>query len=331
MPYIAPVPITHSSVAGNVPNTADELVTGALAVNLADGALYTKDYAGAIVRIEGDGGNATIASATTLDLGAIMAGVVDVTGTTPITAISLRVGQTRTVRFTGALTLTHGANLVLPGAASITTAAGDFATFRGYAGGLVRCTYYSSASIAAQIHAAASKVTPVDADELPLADSAATFGLKKLTWANLKAAIKAYLAGPATLISDWNDATGTGPYMANSGTNAPFTGWFIGNVVRHDANWVTQEIWKFTAGVDASKYKRQQVGGVWSGWVEQGNWSSSGLYVTGTLITSGSITVGNCTLATLPAHQPGKLVYVSDAGAGAKFQGSNGTAWVNLG
>ena len=41
-------------------------------------------------------------------------------------------------------------------------------------------------------HAAASKATPVDADEMPIADSAATWGLKKVTWANLKATLKAY-------------------------------------------------------------------------------------------------------------------------------------------
>lgn len=41
----------------------------------------------------------------------------------------------------------------------------------------------------ATIHAATSKATPVDADELPLSDSAASNALKKLTWANLKAAI----------------------------------------------------------------------------------------------------------------------------------------------
>lgn len=41
---------------------------------------------------------------------------------------------------------------------------------------------------------ATSKTTPVDADELPLADSAASFGLKKLTWANLKATLNTYLA-----------------------------------------------------------------------------------------------------------------------------------------
>lgn len=44
-------------------------------------------------------------------------------------------------------------------------------------------------------HAATSKATPVDADEMPIADSAATFGLKKLTWANLKATLKTYFDG----------------------------------------------------------------------------------------------------------------------------------------
>ncbi|MBP9148715.1 MAG: hypothetical protein KBG00_08020 [Rhodoferax sp.] len=144
MTYIAPVPITHSSIAGNVPNTAGELSTGALAVNVADGSLYTKDYTGRVVRVEGDGGNSSMASASALDLSASMDAMVDVSGSTTITAISLRVGQTRTVRFTGALTITHNDfNLVLPGAANIVTVAGDVAVFRGFAGGVVRCTNYS--------------------------------------------------------------------------------------------------------------------------------------------------------------------------------------------
>lgn len=49
--------------------------------------------------------------------------------------------------------------------------------------------------IAPGTHAATSKTTPVDADELPVSDSAATFGLKKLTWANLKATLKTYFDG----------------------------------------------------------------------------------------------------------------------------------------
>lgn len=47
--------------------------------------------------------------------------------------------------------------------------------------------------IAPGTHAATSKTTPADADELPLVDSAASNVLKKLTWANLKATLKTYL------------------------------------------------------------------------------------------------------------------------------------------
>lgn len=46
--------------------------------------------------------------------------------------------------------------------------------------------------IAPGTHAATSKATPVDADEIPLVDSAASNVLKKLTWANLKATVKTY-------------------------------------------------------------------------------------------------------------------------------------------
>lgn len=43
--------------------------------------------------------------------------------------------------------------------------------------------------VAVPTHAAAGKATPVDADEIPLVDSAASWALKKLTWANLKATL----------------------------------------------------------------------------------------------------------------------------------------------
>lgn len=46
--------------------------------------------------------------------------------------------------------------------------------------------------IAPGTHAATGKTTPVDADELPLVDSAASNVLKKLTWANVKATLKTY-------------------------------------------------------------------------------------------------------------------------------------------
>lgn len=91
------------------------------------------------------GHGADIASAGTIDLDSATADLIDVTGTTAITAITLSDGRIRFVRFAGALTLTHGASLVLPTAANITTAAEDFAIFRGYAAGVVRCIVYSKA------------------------------------------------------------------------------------------------------------------------------------------------------------------------------------------
>jgi len=54
---------------------------------------------------------------------------------------------------------------------------------------------------AANLHAATSKATPVDADELFLTDSANSFSLARLTWANLKATLltNPTIIGQATL------------------------------------------------------------------------------------------------------------------------------------
>lgn len=57
--------------------------------------------------------------------------------------------------------------------------------------------------LAATTHAATSKTPPVDADEIPLSDSAASFALKKLTWANLKATILSYVLG---VVNTWSVA-----------------------------------------------------------------------------------------------------------------------------
>lgn len=56
--------------------------------------------------------------------------------------------------------------------------------------------------IAPGTHAATSKATPVDADELSLVDSAASNVLKKLTWANLKATLKTYFDSLATTLQN---------------------------------------------------------------------------------------------------------------------------------
>lgn len=71
---------------------------------------------------------------------------------------------------------------------------GDSATKNvGTAAGTVAAGDHTHAAIvAAETHAASSKTAPVDADELPISDSESTWGLKKLTWSNLKATLKTY-------------------------------------------------------------------------------------------------------------------------------------------
>lgn len=85
-----------------------------------------------------------IASAATIDLGAATGEFVDITGVTSITSLgTVDVGIRRTVRFTGALTLTHNAtSLILPSLASIVTANGDAAEFVSLGVGNWKCTNY---------------------------------------------------------------------------------------------------------------------------------------------------------------------------------------------
>jgi len=80
------------------------------------------------------------------------------------------------------LTIADGATLTATASASVS------GTHTGSSSG-TNTGDETGASVAALINAAPSKVTPVDADELPLSDSAAAFGLAKLTWANLKTAV----------------------------------------------------------------------------------------------------------------------------------------------
>lgn len=54
---------------------------------------------------------------------------------------------------------------------------------------------FDATALASVSHAATTKTPPVDADEIPIVDSAASNVLKKLTWANLKATAKAYFDG----------------------------------------------------------------------------------------------------------------------------------------
>lgn len=102
---------------------------------------------------------ADIASASTVNLTTATGNGVHITGTTTITAVTLGSGMWRLVVFDDALTLTHHAtNNNLPGAANITTAAGDRALYWSD-GTTVYCVAYQKASGKATVAPAVGDVT----------------------------------------------------------------------------------------------------------------------------------------------------------------------------
>lgn len=88
------------------------------------------------------------ASASTVNIGAVQSRNVNITGTTTITAFdTVASGTYRRLKFAGALTLTHnGTSLILPGAANITTAAGDTGEFVSLGAGNWVCVDYQKAT-----------------------------------------------------------------------------------------------------------------------------------------------------------------------------------------
>jgi hypothetical protein len=125
---------SNSPADTEVPTTADD---------------YFRTHASFIALLRDGKGHAaevTVASAGTADIGAANSLMVGITGTTTITSFGTNYNGPRLVRFAGALTLTHHAtNLILPGAANITTAAGDAAIFAPTGSGW-RCISYERAS-----------------------------------------------------------------------------------------------------------------------------------------------------------------------------------------
>jgi len=95
------------------------------------------------------GGSTTLASSGTTDLGSKAEGYISITGTTTITAFgsTAATGTIKSINFAGALTLTYNAtSLIIPGAANITTAAGDSAVVVALGSGNWRVLDYVRAS-----------------------------------------------------------------------------------------------------------------------------------------------------------------------------------------
>lgn len=94
----------------------------------------------------------------------------------------------------GALVVDPAGAELINGAATLSLADGEsvIITCSGtdFAAAIITPSTYD---LAANVHAATGKTPPVDADEFAIVDSAASNILKKLTWANLKAAIGTYI------------------------------------------------------------------------------------------------------------------------------------------
>lgn len=123
----------RNSGTGNItidPNAAETIDGGASAV-LTPGQSCLLICDGAAFHTVGRPAEASkataVASAATTNIWTTDGGTVHVTGTTTITSFGTapQAGAVRRVVFDGALTLTNGANLILPSGANITTAAGD--------------------------------------------------------------------------------------------------------------------------------------------------------------------------------------------------------------
>ena len=85
-----------------------------------------------------DSKGATLASASTLNLGAATGNYVQVSGSVTINAITLAEGKSCKVKFDATPTLVNSASLILKSGSNIVCAAGDTAEFVGEAAGVVR-------------------------------------------------------------------------------------------------------------------------------------------------------------------------------------------------
>tara|TARA_R110000823_G_scaffold284094_1_gene402216 strand:- start:144 stop:1508 length:1365 start_codon:yes stop_codon:yes gene_type:complete len=161
----------QTTTTSSIPFAAD-IATDVIA-ELTPGAGVTTDGVllkdNAITTTKVDTAKGTpIASATTTDIGAATGQYFDISGTTTITGLgTITAGAQRVAQFDGILTLTHnGTSLILPGAANITTAAGDTAGFVSLGSGNWACEWYTAASGQAVVGASAASTTVAGIVEL---------------------------------------------------------------------------------------------------------------------------------------------------------------------
>lgn len=220
----------------------------------------------------------TLASASTVNIGAAAANTISITGTTTITAFdTIAAGAKRKLIFGGALVLTHNAtSLILPGGANITTAANDTAELVSLGSGNWRCTDYMRAASATVVLGTAATASVTTSTTDTTADAVLQvndFGVGALA------------LNSTNLLTDLNSTTlpsGTYAYGAGA-TGAPNAG--PGTlVVQRFSNSVSKQIARTVNGSSASDltYERQvrSTGPTYEDWVPLGAASYTNLTLT---------------------------------------------------
>ena len=238
-----PTAITDLSatIASNVPAGTDQAFP------------YLDDYLRAAYGFirQGDTKAADVASASTVDLGAVVGRFVDVTGTTTITSFgTVAAGVWRVVRFTGALTLTYNAtSLILPGSANITTASGDWLLAVSLGSGNWVVAFY-------QYRTGAATKEYVDTGLSGKADAAHTHAWSAITDRNVS---------EGTNSQDPNSAAY--PVILTNHANSPDSSyyWHITTTYYSTSGNVAQIAVQYS---DSNRvYARSRYGGTWTSWV----------------------------------------------------------------
>ena len=206
-----------STSSSNQPDTSDPVGPNTLAQNL--------QVIQSVMRAA-SAGDGTIASATTTDLSTVNDGDITVSGTTTITGFgTLTAGIKKILTFSGALTLTHNAtSLILPGAANITTAAGDVAIMRSLGAGNWKCMIYQRAANVYAASGANADITSLTG--LTTALSVAQGGTASTTAAAARTALSAAASGAnaditsMTALTAINRTGGTSIKGTNTNNNA---------------------------------------------------------------------------------------------------------------
>lgn len=164
-----------------------------------------------------------IASSATVNLDNTEGDLVHITGTTGITAMTLAQGVEKVLVFDGALTITHSSSLICPGAANITTEAGDCAIVRGEGSGVTRFIGFFPAALSVAELKVLNGLTP-DTTEINLACENSVTGNYTGTLTGVSGTVQATIeyrrVGPIVTLS-WPTQVGTSNSTGFTVTGAP--------------------------------------------------------------------------------------------------------------